>query len=92
MAAHQYELLKCEDCGKTLGYIYILNKMRLSGLLAARFWLQGQPTSEIEKTALCESCFKERVDETLKGQSEPKNKKDRTVEPQAKSKDRSLIR
>jgi hypothetical protein len=93
MSAYQYQLLKCEDCGKTLGYVYVSAKLGFSLMIATRYWnLQNQPALEIEKTAFCETCFQKRLDEISKGQPEPKTEKDKSVEPRAKSKDRSLIR
>jgi predicted adenine nucleotide alpha hydrolase (AANH) superfamily ATPase len=93
MSAYQYQLLKCEDCGKTLGYIYVKAKMSFSGMVATRVWnLQNQPPLEVEKTAFCETCFQKRLDETLKGQSETKNEKNKSTKPRSKPKDRPLIR
>jgi len=92
MAAYQYDLLKCEGCGKTLGYIYISVKMRSSGLLATRYWLQGQPTAEIEKTAFCESCFQKRQEEVSISKSVTKGEKAKDAESRGKSRDRPLIR
>jgi len=93
MTALQYELLKCVDCGKTLGYIYVSAKLGLSGTIATRYWnLINQPALNVEKTAFCETCFQKRVDEISKGQPEPKSEKDRIMKPRAESKDRSLIR
>lgn len=63
MSASQYELLKCDDCGKTLGYVYVSVKtwppqtlLRLS-----TGWRQ-----KIEKTAFCEECFLRRKAEMTK--------------------------
>jgi len=92
MAASQYELLKCENCGKTLGYIHVSPKMRLSDFLPARYWLHVTPTSQFEKTALCEPCFKQRLEEVLKGKPEAESEKNKSVESRAKSKDRPLVR
>jgi len=58
MAASEYELLKCEDCGKTLGYIYVSVK-----IFPPKRWIHsvaGGPIQKIEKTALCEECFQKR--------------------------------
>ena len=92
MAAYQYELLKCEDCGKTLGYIYISAKTGFPRLLAIRYWWLPESSPEIKKTAFCESCFQKRLDETSKGKLELKSEKDKSVEPQAERKGRPLIR
>jgi len=93
MAAYQYELLKCERCGKTLGYIYVSAKRGFPGLFATRYWLlQGKQSPEIEKTAFCESCFQERQEEISKGKSRPKGEKDKSVESRGKSRDKPLIR
>jgi len=53
----QYELLKCANCGKTLGYITINVKM-----FPPKFWTRlvaGGPLIKIEKDAFCEECFKQ---------------------------------
>jgi hypothetical protein len=53
----QYELLKCANCGKTLGYITINVKM-----FPPKSWTRlvaGGPLIKIEKDALCEECFKQ---------------------------------
>lgn len=56
MSLTQHELLKCVNCGKTLGYIRIDVKM-----LPPKSWTRlvaGGPLIKIEKDALCEECFK----------------------------------
>jgi hypothetical protein len=91
MAANQYQLLKCEGCGKTLGYIYIGPKRGyLMPLISPRYWPLYSP--EMEKTAFCETCYQKRMEEISKGEPEPQIKKDETEEPRTRSKDRSLIR
>jgi len=64
MGALQYELLKCDNCGKMLGYIYIRVKIfppeQLIHLTASG------PVKEIEKTAFCEECFQKRIAEINK--------------------------
>lgn len=64
MSALQYELLKCDNCGKTLGYIYISVK-----IYPPERWIRltaGGPVKEIEKTAFCEECFQKRKAENSK--------------------------
>jgi hypothetical protein len=93
MSAYQYELLKCEGCHQTLGYIYVSAKLGFSGMIATRYWnLHNQPALEIEKTAFCENCFQKKLDEISKGEPEPKPEKDKSVEPRTKSKGRPLVR
>jgi len=58
MSASQYELLKCDDCGKTLGYIYVSVK-----IYPPERWIRlvaGGPVKEIKKSAFCEGCFQRR--------------------------------
>jgi len=55
MSASQYELLKCDGCGKTLGYIYVSVK-----IYPPERWIHlvaGGPIKRIKKAALCEECF-----------------------------------
>jgi len=62
MSASQYEPLQCDNCGKTLGYIYISVK-----ILPPEQWIRltaGGPIKKIEKTAYCEECFQKRKMET----------------------------
>jgi len=92
MAAYQYQLLKCEDCGKTLGYIYVSAKMGFPRPFASRYWWLPESSPEIKKTAFCESCFQKRLNETSKGKLEPKSEEDKSVEPQAERKGRRLVR
>jgi len=92
MSSYQYELLKCEGCGQTLGYIYISAKLGFSGMITTRYWGLHQPALEVEKTAFCETCFQKRVEEVSKGQLKPKTEREKSVEPRTKSKNRSLIR
>jgi len=92
MAAYQYELLKCEGCGKTLGYIFVSAKSGF-GFFTSRYWVaQHGPSIAVKKIAFCESCFQKRVDETSKDKLEPKSEKAESVEPQAKRKGRPLVR
>jgi hypothetical protein len=56
MNATSYELVKCGNCGKTLGYMRIDVKM-----LPPKTWIRliaGGPLIKIEKDVLCEECFK----------------------------------
>ncbi len=95
MADYDYELLRCDFCGKTLGYIYIKAKMSVPGLIGNRYWFpQRTPSKELEKTAYCETCFQKRIEKVSSVKQEPEVKKQRyeTEEPRTKSKDRSLIR
>jgi len=58
MGASEYELLKCDNCGKTLGYIYVSVK-----IYPPELWIRlraGGPVKKIEKTAFCEECFQKR--------------------------------
>jgi len=92
MSANEYQLLKCEGCGKTLGYIYISPKRSyLMPLLYPRYWPVYSPR-ELEKTAYCETCFKKRLEEISKDRPEPLITKDETEEPRTKSRNKSLIR
>jgi len=64
MSASQYKPLKCDNCGKTLGYIYISIK-----ILPPEQWIRltaGGPVKKIEKTAYCEECFQRRKAETAR--------------------------
>ena len=57
MSMAQYELLKCANCGKILGYIRIDVKM-----FPPKTWTRlvaGGPLIKIEKDALCEECLKQ---------------------------------
>jgi hypothetical protein len=95
MADYDYELLKCDSCGKTLGYIYIQAKIGVPGLIANRYWFpQRAPSQELEKTAYCETCFQKRLEEVTGIKQEPKLKKekDETEEPRTKSRNKQLIR
>jgi hypothetical protein len=95
MGAKEYQLLKCEDCGKTLGYIYIkLRKGFLSPVyLSTRYWpLAVQGPQDFEKTVFCETCFQKRVEEISKGKQETTINKDESQEPRNKSRDRQLVR
>jgi len=59
MAASQYEVLKCDDCGRRLGYIYIEVK-----ILPPRGYIHltaGGPLEKSEKTVFCEVCFQRRI-------------------------------
>jgi len=64
MGASQYEVLKCDGCGKMLGYIYIDVRIfppeRLIRLTS------GGPLKKIEKTVFCQECFQKRTAETSK--------------------------
>ena len=55
MNLSQFEPLKCDSCGKTLGYIHISVK-----IFPPERWIRlvaGGPTKQIRKTAFCEKCF-----------------------------------
>jgi len=56
MSVTPYELVKCDNCGKTLGHIRIDVKM-----FPPKTWTRlvaGGPLIKIEKDVLCEECFK----------------------------------
>jgi hypothetical protein len=55
MSASQYELLKCDDCGKTLGYIHESVKV-FPPKRWIRMWVGG-PRIKIEKDVFCKECF-----------------------------------
>jgi len=58
MSASHYELLKCDNCGKRLGYINISVK-----ILPPERWIRlaaGGPIKKIKKAAYCEECFSKR--------------------------------
>lgn len=55
MSASQYELLKCAECKKILGHIYIDVKMYPPKTLT--HLAIGGPLIKVKKTALCEECF-----------------------------------
>ena len=58
MTTQAYELLKCEDCGKPLGYVHVEVK-----IFPPRRYIRavaGGPIERIEKTAFCEACFQKR--------------------------------
>jgi hypothetical protein len=56
MSTSEYELLKCEGCGKRLGYIRISVKIfPLESLIRLS---TGGPLKKIQKTAFCEECFR----------------------------------
>jgi hypothetical protein len=60
----QYELLKCDECGKTLGYIHISVK-----IYPPERWIRlaaGGPIKKIQKTTFCEDCFLQRKTEIAK--------------------------
>jgi len=62
MSTSQYEPLKCNNCGKTLGYISISVK-----IIPPERWIRlaaGGPIKKIKKTAYCGECFKRRKAET----------------------------
>jgi len=63
MSASQYELLKCDDCGKTLGYIYEAVKMWPPKIYLKLFTGYYQ---KIKRTTLCEECFLKRRTEIAK--------------------------
>jgi len=58
MGRVRYELLKCDACGKTLGYLHESVKV-----FPPKSWIRmlaGGPIIKIEKDVLCEECFKKR--------------------------------
>jgi len=61
MSASEYELLKCGDCGKTLGYVYVSVKTFPPETLIR---LQCGFYQKIEKSAFCEQCFRKRKAKT----------------------------
>jgi hypothetical protein len=55
MSAARFETLKCDSCGKTLGYIHVSVK-----IFPPERWIRlvaGGPIKEIKKTVFCEKCF-----------------------------------
>jgi len=55
MSTTSYELVKCDNCGKTLGYIRIDVKV-----FPPKTWyklIAGGPSIKVEKDVLCEECF-----------------------------------
>jgi hypothetical protein len=57
LSGAEYELVKCANCGKILGYIRVDVKM-----LPPKTWTRlvaGGPLIKIEKDALCEECFRQ---------------------------------
>lgn len=61
--APQYELLKCDGCGKELGYIYEKVTQwppRVYSKLFTGYYLK------IKRTTFCEECFLKRKDEITK--------------------------
>jgi hypothetical protein len=94
MAEPKYELVRCEKCGKTLGYIYISARISYVGFMPARYWLlpTGQTSAKVEKVAYCESCFQQTHKKIPESTAEPQTEKNENVEPQSKSNDRSLVR
>jgi len=63
MSASQYEVLKCEDCRKTLGYIYETVTMyppaHVLKLITGVY-------QKINRTVFCEECFLRRRAEVAK--------------------------
>jgi hypothetical protein len=58
MGRGRYKLLKCDACGKRLGYLHESVKV-----FPPKSWIRlvaGGPTIKIEKDVLCEECFKKR--------------------------------
>jgi len=56
MGMTSYELLKCDHCGKTLGYIRIDVKVYPPKSLIRL--VAGGPLTKVEKHVLCQECFK----------------------------------
>ncbi len=63
MSTYKYELLKCENCGKVLGYIYVSVKTFPPETLIR---LTSGFYQKIEKSAFCEQCFQKRKAKTSK--------------------------
>jgi len=57
MKATKYELLKCDDCGKTLGYMYETVKMWPPRIYLRHFTGFYQ---KIKRYVFCEECFHKR--------------------------------
>jgi len=58
MGIVRYELLKCDDGGKTLGYAHESVKV-----FPPKGWIRltaGGPVTKIEKDVFCEECFEKR--------------------------------
>ncbi len=58
MSMTPYELVKCGNCGKTLGYMRVEVKV-----FPPKSWIRlasGGPLIKIEKDALCRECFEQR--------------------------------
>ncbi len=54
----RYELLKCNDCGKKLGYMHESVKV-----FPPKTWIRliaGGPTIRIERDVFCKECFEKR--------------------------------
>jgi len=58
LTAEEYELLKCYDCGKTLGCIHVAVKIFPPKQYIRQ--VASGPIEKIEKTAFCEDCFDKR--------------------------------
>jgi hypothetical protein len=56
MDTGKYELLKCLNCGKTLGYIRLDVKVYPPKTLI--HLTAGGPVINVEKDAYCEECFR----------------------------------
>jgi hypothetical protein len=56
MGMASYELLKCDHCGKTLGYIRVDVKVYPPKFLTQL--ITGGPLIKVEKHVLCQECFK----------------------------------
>ncbi len=92
MSASHYELLKCEGCGKTLGYIYASAKTWPPPMTPRYGLLYRSLPTRIEKIAFCETCFLEKQAEISKSKSEPKHEKDERAESQRKPRQTRMIR
>ena len=54
MNPFQFEILKCDKCGKTLGYMHVSVR-----IFPPEEWIRlvaGGPKKEIEKIVFCEEC------------------------------------
>jgi hypothetical protein len=60
MTASDYETLKCDNCGKKLGYIYI--NVRTFPPKWYIHAIAGGPLNRIEKNVLCDDCFQRRME------------------------------
>jgi len=86
MAAYQYELVKCEGCGKTLGYIRVSVRIWPPPVTPRYWFLSDRLPPRIEKTAFCEECFLQRQTEIARSKSGER------VESQRKPRHKRMVR